>query len=147
MASIYIFTECPHCGKVTSADWHYKLDHLYLYCRFCGVDYSREYRYVNEKAYVEETKQKGYGVCLISKSDISNTRLYFLDEPLTEGELKVYIHRYNESDTNKEKSYLITYMDGEFNLLFGNYPDDFFLSLREHWDKYEDMYVKTDEWD
>ena len=42
---------------------------------------------------------------------------------------------------DQEKSYLVTYQNGEFSILLGNVPDEFKLSFDEFVEKYGYDYV------
>lgn len=67
---------------------------------------------------------------LVNK-DGSRTRT-LLDRTLTDENLEQFQAAYLGDSVNKDKSYLVTFKDGEFTILLGNPPENFHLSFEDY---------------
>jgi hypothetical protein len=138
MASIVINIACPQCGRVAVEDNYYKIDVRYVYCQCCGYNFSREQKY-NEKEGREEREDienPGYGLFVLSKKEGRGT-VTFLNSPLTDQDIAQYKSDFAKEDVNQEKSFLVLYQDGKFNIIFGQFYEDFHLSFEEYKEKYD----------
>lgn len=134
MASMMVNRACPQCGGLAIDDDYYKIGERYIYCYCCGYTYIREQYFdeVENKIKLKEEESKGYGMFRLAKKDGSKD-LYSIDTPITKeliNEYKEKLEKDNEIDL--EKSYLVSYSDGEFTVLFGEVPSRYLISYEEY---------------
>ncbi|MDQ6598136.1 hypothetical protein [Bacillus salipaludis] len=64
-----------------------------------------------------------------------------LMSPLTDEQFEIFKGKYDDDDVDKEKSYLVCYRNGQFEILFGTVPEYFHLSFEEYVEKYGYDYI------
>jgi hypothetical protein len=65
-----------------------------------------------------------------------NFSSYRLMSPLTDEQFKNFKGKFSNVDMEQEKSYLVTYKNGEFEILLGSVSEDFHLLFAEYIEKY-----------
>lgn len=118
-------------------DYYYRTGAGYIICSHCGCEVDREAKYDKETGiyYFEEIIRKGYGRIFLQKSD-GQFRCSLLKKTLTNEQINSFIIDFSDLHTDQDNSYLVSYMNGEFNVLCGNLPVDFHLSFEEYIQKY-----------
>ncbi|MDF2859127.1 MAG: hypothetical protein K0Q87_4978, partial [Neobacillus sp.] len=127
--------KCPCCGRSAVEDFYYNTDEKYTYCLRCVYNYSRTIESETEKniEYREE-KYDGYGVFVLKNSDGSSKKM-LLNSLITDDKYEEFKALFLDSNVNQEKSYLVSFKDGEFLVLLGNPPANFHLSFNEYREK------------
>lgn len=137
MSSFHLLVACPDCRRIAIEDHYYKTGAGYIICQCCGCEVDREAKYNREKniSYFEEEKRKGYGKFFLKNKDgtFSSKRLV---SPLTEKQFECFKGEFSDGAVDQENSFLVSYQNGEFENLFGNVPDYFYLSFEEYVEKY-----------
>jgi hypothetical protein len=137
MASFFRPVACPDCGKIAVEDYYYRTGAGYIICQCCGCEVDREAKYDKEKntSYFEEETRTGYGKFFLEMKDgtFSSKRLM---SQLTDEQFDNFKEKFSDVDVDQEKSYLVSYHNGEFKILFGNAPECFHLSFEEYVEKY-----------
>lgn len=135
MASNIYATKCPCCGRSAIEDYYYKTHEVYTFCMRCGYYYSKTIdRYTKDNIEYKEEKSDGHGIFVLVNKDGSRKRVV-LNCSLTNEQLEELRAKFMDNNINQEKSYLVTYENGEFTILFGNPPDNFYLSFEEYREK------------
>ncbi|MCM3768288.1 hypothetical protein [Neobacillus niacini] len=134
MASMMVNRACPQCGGLAIDEDYYKIGERYIYCYCCGYTYIREQYFdeVENKIKLRVEESNGYGMFRIAMKDGSKD-LFSIDTPITEeliNEYKEKLKNNNEVDLNK--SYLVSYFDGKFTVLFGEVPEIYLISYEEY---------------
>ncbi|MEW8986182.1 MAG: hypothetical protein AB2401_04120 [Bacillus sp. (in: firmicutes)] len=132
MASIIYATKCPNCGRSAIEDHYYKIGEIYTYCLRCGYHYEKTIESsAKDSVEYKEVTSKGYGILTLAKKDGRRERTFF-DSPLTDEQMENFQQAYLNDDVNKEKSYMVTFKDGEFTVVLGNPPENFHLSFEDY---------------
>ncbi|MGF6952314.1 hypothetical protein QF028_004819 [Neobacillus sp. B4I6] len=134
MGSNIYARECPCCGRSAIEDYYYKTDEFYTFCMRCGYNYSKiiEKWTANSPEFKEE-KYDGNGVFILEKKDGSRKKM--LLNGVTDKQLEEYKASFMADEINQDKSYLVSFRDGEFTVLLGNPPDNFYLLFEEYREK------------
>jgi hypothetical protein len=133
MGSIMVNRACPQCRGLAIEDDYYKIGEKYIYCYCCGYTFIREQYFdeIENKIKIKEVESSGYGIFSFAKKDGSN-QLVSIHTPITDELINEYKVRMENEDGDSEKSYLVSYSDGEFNILFGNVPKRYLISYEEY---------------
>ncbi len=135
MASNMYAIKCPCCGRSAIEDYYYKTHEKYIFCMRCGYYYTKTIeKYTETKIEYKEEKSEGHGMFKLENKDGSRERV-ILDCSLTDAQLEELKASLMDMKVNQEKSYLISYENGVFNILFGNPPENFHLSFEEYREK------------
>ncbi|MDQ1146040.1 hypothetical protein QE429_002867 [Bacillus sp. SORGH_AS 510] len=137
MASFLRPVACPDCGRFAVEDYYYRIGAGYIICQCCGCEVDREAKYdpENNTSYFEIEKRRGYGKFFLKMKD-GTFSSKLLMSPLTNEQFENLKGKFYNDDVDREKSYLVTYKNGEFETLFGSVPEDFHLSFAEYIEKY-----------
>lgn len=135
MASNIYAIKCPCCGRSAIEDHYYKTGEQYTFCPRCGYNYSKTIKTYTDKGieYIEE-ENNGHGVFILAYKDGSRQNT-LIDTPISDEALEEYKESLRQDSVNLEKSYLVLYKDGIFNVLAGHPPDNFYLSFEEYREK------------
>lgn len=135
MASNMYATECPCCGRSAIEDYYYKTGEQYTYCMRCGYYYTKTIeKFTKDTIEFKEEKSEGHGMCILVKKDGRRERIFFDSRP-TNAQIEDLKAKIMDENVNQEKSYLVTYENGEFTIIFGNPPENFHLSFEEYREK------------
>src|SRR4051812_5844878 len=110
MASIMLYTKCPQCSGIAVMDDYYKIGDQYIWCERCGFSYTKEqdhYDSKENKIYFKEEETKGYGMFKIVNKE-GKSRLFPINNPLTEEQIKEYKEEMDRDDIDQEKCYLVS---------------------------------------
>ncbi|SFB30536.1 hypothetical protein SAMN04488072_11481 [Lentibacillus halodurans] len=135
MASVCSAIACPHCGCCATEDDHYKTGEKFIWCYRCGYSYYKTIDHVeNHVPIYSETVYEGHGMfLLVSKDEKRETDgRRILNRPLTEQEMQAFQDAFQDDDVDLEKSYFVTYENGEFTTIAGTVPEDFYLPFEEY---------------
>ncbi|WP_010677392.1 hypothetical protein [Bacillus timonensis] len=139
MASIIYATKCPCCGRSAIEDYYYKTSEQYTFCMRCGFYYTKTIeKYTQGTIEYKEEKSEGHGIFILVNKDGRREKVAF-DCSLTNVQLEELKVKLMDNNVNQEKSYLVTYENGVFTILFGNPPDNFHLSFEKYREK---MFLK-----
>ena len=145
MASVYSAVECPHCERSAMEDYYYKINVGYIVCSRCGYNAVRSCMPEEAKRYGHEIQENlGYGVCFQVSPDGRRkmTLLNCYPDNLEEFKLEI-----ENGDPELKESYLITFLDGVFEILLGNPPENFHLTFEEYKEKMYEKYGGFEEFD
>ncbi len=132
MASNIYATKCPCCGRSAIEDYYYKTQEQYTFCMRCGYYYSKTIeKYTKDDIEYKEEKSEGHGMFTLVNKDGSRKRV-ILDCSPTNTQLEELKAKFMDNNVNQERSYLVTYENGVFTILFGDPPDNFHLSFEEY---------------
>ncbi|WP_034764822.1 hypothetical protein [Rossellomorea vietnamensis] len=132
MASIMYAIQCPSCGRSAYVDDYYKTDKKYIFCGVCGYYYTKTIeKYTENSIKYKEEERKGHGMFVLQNKD-GNCKKVMLNDSLTDEQLEELMASLMEENVNQEKSYLMSFKNGEFTILFGNPPEHFHLSFEEY---------------
>ena len=142
MTSILLPVACPDCGRIAVEDYYYRTGAGYIICQCCGCEVDREAKYDREKntSYFEEEIRKGYGKFFLERKD-GNFISKRLMSPLTDEQFEDFKLKFSDFDVDQEKSYLVSYQDGEFKVLLGIVPEYFHMPFEDYVKKYGYDYV------
>lgn len=127
--------ECPCCGRSAIEDYYYKTEELYIICIRCGYYYTKKIdKYTKDTIEYKEEKSEGHGIFMLVNKDGSRKKVV-LDCTLSNVQLEELKTKLMDTNVNQEKSYLVTYENGIFTILFGNPPNNFHLSFEEYREK------------
>jgi hypothetical protein len=131
--------ECPCCGRSAIEDCYYNTDETYTFCIRCGYRHTKKIKNwkKGQPVFKEETID-GKGIFYLEKTD--GTRKRILLNGVTEEELEKLKASFMDDDVNQDKSYMVTFNEGEFTILLGNPPDNFHLSFEEYKEKMTEKY-------
>ncbi|MGG4165905.1 hypothetical protein ABEW00_00260 [Rossellomorea vietnamensis] len=132
MASIMYASKCPCCERAAFVDDYYKTDEKYIYCMVCGYYYTKTIeKYTENSIKSKEKEREGHGMFVLENKDGSCKKM-ILNEGLTVAQLEELKESLMDRNVNQEKSYLITFENGVFTILFGNPPENSYLSFDEY---------------
>lgn len=132
MASIMYAIKCPGCERSAFVDDYYKTNEKYIFCMMCGYYYTKTIeKYIENSIKYKEEECKGYGMFVLENKDGSCEKV-ILNDSLTVAQLEELKASLMEGDVNQEKSYLISFENGVFTILFGTPPENFHLSFEEY---------------
>lgn len=132
MASIMYAIQCPGCGRSAYVDDYYKTEEKYIFCGVCGYYYTKKIeKYTENSIRYKEEEREGHGMFVLENKD-GNCKKVMLNDSLTDAQLEELMTSLMEENVNQEKSYLISFKNGEFTILFGNPPEHFHLSFEEY---------------
>lgn len=135
MASLTYAIKCPCCGRSAFEDNYYKTNEQYIFCIRCGYYYTKTIeKYTENNIQYKEEKSDGHGIFILVNKDGSRKKV-ILNCSLTDVQLEELKASLIDSNVNQEKSYLISYKDGVFTILFGNPSENFHLSFEEYREK------------
>lgn len=136
MGSIMVNRACPQCRGLAIDDDYYKIGERYIYCYCCGYTYIREQYFDEEENTnkLKEVESKGYGIFRLAKKD-GPGELYSIDTPITDELITEYKEKIENDEIDREKSYLVSYSDGKFTVLFGTVPERYLISYGEYKEK------------
>ncbi|MBT2690624.1 hypothetical protein J7I93_20930 [Bacillus sp. ISL-47] len=135
MASILYAIECPCCGRSAFEDDYYKTDEKFIFCLRCGFNYTKTIeKYTKDNIEYKEEKIEGHGIFILVNKDGSQEKI-ILNSSLTNELLEELKAKVNDNNVNQEKSYLISHENEVFTILFGNPPENFYLSFEEYREK------------
>lgn len=140
MASNMYATKCPCCGRSAIEDYYYKTQEQYTFCMRCGYYYTKTIqKYTKDDIEYKEEKNEGHGIFVLVNKD-GNREKVILNCSLTNAQLEEFKAKIMDNNVNQEKSYLVTYENGVFTILFGNPPENFYLSFEQYREK---MFAKN----
>ena len=135
MASLMYAIKCPCCGRSAFEDNYYKTNEQYIFCIRCGYYYTKTIeKYTENNIQYKEEKSDGHGIFILVNKDGSRKKV-ILNCSLTDVKSEELKASFIDSNVNQEKSYLISYKDGVFTILFGNPSENFHLSFEEYREK------------
>lgn len=135
MASNLYAIKCPCCGRSAIEDYYYKTHEQYTYCIRCGYYYTKVIeKYTKDTIEYKEETSEGHGICRLVKKDGSRENV-MLDCSPTDTQLDELKAKICDSNVNHDKSYLVTYENGVFTILFGNPSKNFYLPFEEYREK------------
>lgn len=135
MASNMYATKCPCCGRSAIEDYYYKTQEQYTFCMRCGYYYTKTIqKYTKDDIEYKEEKNEGHGIFVLVNKD-GNREKVILNRSLTNVQLEEFKAKIMDNNVNQEKSYLVTYENGVFTILFGNPPENFHLSFEQYREK------------
>lgn len=124
---------CPQCNGLAIDDDYYKVGKRYIYCYCCGYTYIREQYFDEEenKSKLRDIESKGCGMFRLAKKD-GPGHLYSIDIPITDELIDEYKGKLENDEVDQEKSYLVSYSEGMFTVLFGNVPEKYLISYEDY---------------
>ncbi|KGR79425.1 hypothetical protein [Ureibacillus manganicus] len=136
IASIIENVKCPNCQLIALMDYYYKSDEVFIVCQRCGYNYSRYYK-LEEKEdgklfeeFIDE-ELEGHGVYVLGKKDgFTTTNLFNCH--ITDKHIEEFHELYLSEETDQEKSYLVRFERGEFKVISGMLPEDFFTTCENN---------------
>lgn len=132
--------KCPCCGRSAFVDDYYKTDEKYIFCRRCGYYYTKTIdKYTENTIEYKEEKSEGHGMFVLENKDGSREKV-ILNCSLTVAQSEELKSLHMGGNVNQEKSYLVSFENGVFTILFGNPPDNFHLSIEDYREKMFDKY-------
>jgi hypothetical protein len=132
LASIMYAIQCPGCGRSAYVDDYYKTDEKYIFCGVCGYYYTKTIeKYTENSIRYKVEEREGHGMFVLENKD-GNCKKVMLNDSLTDAQLEELMTSLMEKNVNQEKSYLISFKNGEFTILFGHPPEHFYLSFEEY---------------
>lgn len=135
MASNMYAIKCPCCGRSAFEDYYYKTHEQYTFCMRCGYYYTKVIeKYTKENIEYKEESSEGYGMCILINKDGSRENM-ILNCSLTDAQLEELKSKIMDNNVNQDTSYLVSHENGEFSILFGNPPENFYLSFEEYREK------------
>lgn len=125
-------SKCPCCERAAFVDDYYKTDEKYIYCMVCGYYYIKTIEeYTENSIKYKEEVCNGHGMFVLENKD-GNCQKVRLNNILTVAQLEELKTSLMERSVNQEKSYLISFENGVFTILFGNPPENSHLSFDEY---------------
>ncbi|MFD2215296.1 hypothetical protein [Metabacillus endolithicus] len=119
MASNMYAVKCLCCGRSAFEDFYYKTDEQYTFCMRCGYYYAKTIKKSTmDTIEYKEEKIGGHGIFILENKDGSREKVS-LNRSLTNEQLKELKNALRGENVNGEKSYLVTYENGIFTILFG----------------------------
>lgn len=121
------------------ADYYYRTDEVIIKCPRCGYNYNRYFKwnrdhFFNCASEIEDAheddeliidEQEGFGVYVLrTKDGYKTTNLY--NCRITNKHIDEFKKLYFSEETDQERSYLVRYEEGEFKVIIGTLPEDFF---------------------
>ena len=144
MASNMYAVKCLCCGRSAFEDFYYKTDEQYTFCMRCGYYYAKTIKKSTmDTIEYKEEKSGGHGIFILENKDGSREKVS-LNRSLTNEQLIELKNALRGENVNGEKSYLVTYENGIFTILFGNPPENFYLSFEEYCEKMFAKYGASD---
>jgi uncharacterized Zn finger protein (UPF0148 family) len=133
MGSVMVNRACPKCGGLAIDEDYYRIGERYIYCYCCGYRYIREQYYDDNenKVKLKEEECKGYGMFRLAKKDGSKV-FHALNTSITDELIAEFKEKLENDENDREKSYLISYADGEFTVLFGDVPERYRIPYEEY---------------
>jgi ribosomal protein S27E len=132
LASNMYAIKCPGCERAAFEDDYYKTDEKYIFCMVCGYYYTKTIeKYTENSIRYKEEEREGNGMFVLVKIDGCGNKMR-LNDDLSVAQLEKLKASLMEKNVNQEKSYLISFKNGEFTILFGNPPEHFHLSFEEY---------------
>jgi len=144
MGSNIYATKCQNCGRSAIEDYYYRTGEYYTYCLRCGHYIEKTIEsYTNDKVSYTEKINVGHGIFRVVNKDGSREGTLF-ETPPTDEQLEGFRETFFKDSVNQAKSYLVTYNDGEFKVLLGSPPANFYLSFEEYKEKMFAKYGKSE---
>lgn len=135
MASIMYAIKCSCCGRSAFEDDYYKTHEKYIFCMRCGYYYTKTIeKYTENTIEYKEEKSEGHGIFMLENIDGSREKV-ILNSSLTVAQIEELKASLMDRNVNQQKSYLISFENGVFTILFGNPPENFHLSFEEYREK------------
>jgi hypothetical protein len=150
MGSVSSYGRCPICGWVAEVHDDYGLEHIILFCRYCGyrydefalVDRKREkktgkrcFKLTKDGKLIRRSREQiGYGSYRVSS--VRGGACYgSIMKPLDEKSIESFRRRIDSPDVDKESSYLLSFdpTTKELTAAVGKIPD-----IREEWDGWDE---------
>ncbi|MDX8345367.1 hypothetical protein [Rossellomorea sp. YZS02] len=132
MASIMYAIQCPCCERTAYVDDYYKTDEKYIFCMVCGYYFTKTIeKYTENSIKYKVEERKGHGMFVLENND-GNCKKVMLNDSLTVTQLEELKASLKDTNVNQEKSYLISFENGVFTILFGNPPEHFYLSFEAY---------------
>lgn len=134
MASTISAIACPHCGCCATLDDQYKLDNKIIWCFRCGYYYEKVTKYIGDtdEFCIEENEYEGYGRYALVTKDGETKDYILFHQKLSDEDIQSYLNKMQKSDVDLEQSYLVLFVDGEFQFLAGTIKEDFYLPFEEY---------------
>jgi len=124
--------KCPGCERSAFVDDYYKTHEKYIFCMVCGYYYTKTIeKYTENSIKYKEEVCEGHGMFVLVNKDGSCEKV-MLNDSLTVAQLEELKAKLMERNVNQEKSYLISFENGVFTILFGNPPEHFHLTFEEY---------------
>ncbi|AOV07334.1 hypothetical protein [Sporosarcina ureilytica] len=145
MGSIICATKCPNCGRSAIQDYYYRSDEKTIVCYRCGFYLKRQIQdiYASPTKYKEE-RYDGYGVFRLVNKDGKRTTTIFSCQ-LKENDIEKYVNEFSGDAVNQEKSFLVTYTDGDFKILCGTPTENWHLPFEAYKKKMLEKYGDTED--
>ncbi|ASK61876.1 hypothetical protein CFK37_06730 [Virgibacillus phasianinus] len=132
MASTYSAMQCPNCGRSAIEDYYYKIGEQFICCHRCDYNYSKVIEH--ETSQYKEDAFGGYGIFMVVKKKGSR-EIIVLDGELTNNQLEKFTKIFSESEVDQKSSYLVHFSNGQFTILLGTSPKNYFLSFEDSLEK------------
>ncbi|MBW3110454.1 hypothetical protein KYJ26_01160 [Bacillus sp. MCCB 382] len=133
MASIMYAIQCPCCERTTYVNDYYKTDEKYIFCMVCGYYFTKTIeKYTENSIKYKVEEHEGHGMFVLENNE-GNCKKVMLNDSLTVTQLEELKASLKDTNVNQEKSYLISFENGVFTILFGNPPEHFYLSFEAYW--------------
>lgn len=127
--------KCSCCGRSAFEDDYYKTHEKYIFCMRCGYYYTKTIeKYTENTIEYKEEKSEGHGIFMLENIDGSREKV-ILNSSLTVAQIEELKASLMDRNVNQQKSYLISFENGVFTILFGNPPENFHLSFEEYREK------------
>jgi hypothetical protein len=85
----------------------------------------------SDSPFLLEIESKGHGMFRLAKKD-SPGDLYSIDIPITDELIDEYKGKLENDEVDQEKSYLVSYSEGTFTVLFSNVPERYLISYEDY---------------
>lgn len=132
MASILSAVQCPHCGRSAIEDFYYKIDEKTTVCYRCGYYYSRKIKcFTSRPIQYTEEECAGYGVFRLTSKE-GEVSVTIFNGKTSQENLAKYVKDFSQDDIDQEKSFLVTYEEGIFNIHCGTPSENFHLPFEEY---------------
>lgn len=132
MASFLSAIACPHCGCCSTEDDYYKLGEKFIWCFRCGYYYEKAVHLNESDEWVYSEKEyKGFGILCLYKEKEKESKTIF-HRRLSSQEISDFSAEFSQEDVDLEKSYFVLYEDGEFTIVAGSLPNDFYIPFYDY---------------